>query len=309
MTMFCSCSGTLSNTGVPTKQRVMGVGVKLIAVRMKADDGTANAIANDAVIDQAYLDALINNEDESKRWFPLGEFKSVDDVRADTATESFTDGTAQLTQQGVRSYTGWLLNYAASYIKTLKSFQCQSFGVYVVWSCGDITGSVSKDGASLYPIRVNNYSWDPMLIKANPSAVGKVQLKFEYSQLEKDENLRTISEDEITADVLNAEGLLPVKGSVSGISTTGFVAALTVDYDVFLSASKEVVPAWVVGDFALQNKTTNSAVTITSVTEAPEGTYTFVIPAQSSADVLELTNVKTSGQKPGFGLKETITIP
>lgn len=306
---FCACIGSILNTGTPTKQRVIASGVKLIAVRMKADDGTSNEIASNDVVDQAYIDALINNEDESKRWYPIGEFKNNEDVRADPVTESFSDGATMITQQGLRTFTGVLLNYAPAYLKALKSFKCQSFGLYVVDDCGGVTGSMTPDGTALRPIRVNEKSWNPSYIKASPTVGAKVQLAFEFSQLERDEYLRLISEDEIAGNVLDVEGLLPLKATVTGISTTGFVAALAVDYDIFQDASKEVVPGWVSADFALFNKTTNLAVAITSVTEAPEGTYTFVFPAQTSADVLELTNVKTTGQKPGFGLKETITIP
>jgi len=306
---FCACNGTILNTGTPNKQRVIASGVKLIAVPMKADDGSNNEILATDVIDQAYIDALINNEDKSKRWYPIGVFKSPDDVRAEAAAESFTDGSGIVTQQGVRTYQGWLINYAASYLEALESFKCQSFGLLVIDDCGGLTGSITQDGLALRPTRVNEKSWNPTLVKSNPTVSSKIQLNFEFSQLERDKNLRVISESEITGSLLDEEGLLPLKGTISGESTTGFVAALKVDYDIFQDASKEVVPGWVLADFALFNKTTNLSVAISSVTEAPEGTYTFVIPLQTSADVLTLTNLKTTGLKPGFGLEETITIP
>jgi hypothetical protein len=306
---FCACNGTILNTGTPSKQRVIASGVKLIAVNMKADDGTENKILATDTVDQAFIDAAINNEDGSKRWYPIGVFKNQEDVRADAVSESFSDGSSVLTQQGVRTYTGWLINFAAAYLEALESFKCQSFGLFVVDDCGAITGSMTADGLSIRPIRVNQNSWNPTFVKATPTVSAKVQLTFEFAQIEKDKNLRLISEDEITGDLLDEEGLLPLKGTVSGITTTGFVVALKVDFDLFLDSSKEVVPAWVLADFALLNVTDNAAVTITSVTEAPVGTYTFVTPAQTAADVMTLTNVKTSALKPGFYLKETVTIP
>lgn len=306
---FCACEGSLLNTGTPEKQRIAASGVKFIAVRMKADDGSLNQILASDVIDDAYLLARLNDEDESKRWYPIGEFRNQEDVRADPTTETLTSGENILTQQGLRTYNGWLINYAPLYIKALKSFKCFNFGVFIIDNCGALNGSVSKDGTALRPVRVNNNNWNPTYIKQTPTVSAKVQLAFEFSQLEVDEDLRVISEDEITADLLEAEGLLPIKATISAEATTGFVAALTVDYDLFTTASQEVVPAWVLADFALLNKTTNLPIVITSVTESPLGTYTFVIPAQSAADVLELTNLKTSGTKPGFGLKQEITVP
>jgi len=201
------------------------------------------------------------------------------------------------------------VNFAPAYLEALESFKCFDFGLYVVDGCGALTGSISKDGTALNPIKVNQNSWNPTYIKATPTVSAKVQLAFEFSQLEKDKNLRVLSEEEVTADLLAAEGLLPLKATISGPSLTGFVADLTVDFDIFLNGSKEVVPGWVASDFALLNKTTNTPITITSVTEAPEGTYTFVIPSQGSGNVLQLTNVKTTGQKPGFFVEQDITIP
>lgn len=306
---FCACNGSILNTGTPNKQRVVSSGVKFIAVPLKADDGSFNQILASDVIDQAYLDARINDEDESKRWYPIGKFDNPEDTRADPITETFSDGASVITQQGVRTYVGWLVNFAPVYLEALNSFSCFDFGLFIIDACGALTGVVTKDGTALRPIRVNQNSWESRYLAATPTVSAKVQLSFEFSQLVADKDMRVISEDEVTADLLNAEGLLPLKAEASSVTTTGFVAALTVDYDLFLAASQDEVPGWVAADFALENKTTNTPIVITSVTEAPEGTYTFVIPAQSAADVLELTNVKTSGQKPGFGLKQEITIP
>lgn len=308
---FCRCSSTLGGTGVPNKQRVVSSGVGLIAVPLKADDGTLNQILAGDVIDQTYVDAKINEEDESKRWYPVGriDFRNQEDTRADPITETFSDGGSTITQQGVRTYLGWLVDYAPTYIEQLNGLKCRDFGLFTISECFDLTGSLSKSGAALNPIKVNKSSWEPRYVKATPTVSAKIQLAFEFSQLEKDEYLRVINGEEVTADLQSLEGLLPLAATISGESATGFVADLRVDFDIFLDASKEVVPGWVATDFALLNKTTNSSVAITSVTEAPEGTYTFVIPSQSSSDVLRLTNVKTSGNKPGFFLQQDVTIP
>lgn len=308
---FCGCSSTLGGTGVANKQRIVISGVGLIAVPLKADDGTLNQILATDTIDQAYIDAKINEEDESKRWYPIGrvDFRNQEDVRADPTTETFTDGASAITQQGVRTYLGWLVDYAPAYIEQLNALRCRDFGLYTISECLDLTGSISRDGAALNPIRVNAPSWEPRYVKATPTVSAKIQLAFEFSQLEKDEYLRVINGSEITADLQNIEGLLPLSATISAEAATGFVAELKVDYDIFLDASKEIVPGWVITDFALLNVTTNASIAITSVTEAPEGTYTFVIPAQTSGDVLRLTNVKTTGNKPGFFLQQDITIP
>lgn len=304
MSLFCECDGTLQNTGVPGKQAVVQNAVKLIAVRMYADDGTRNQIDESDVINQAYVDALLQNADASKRWFPIGDFTNVTDERADPATESSSDGSNSVVQQGVRAFQGWLRSYSPKYIENLDSFKCNSFGVYGIDACGNLIGSISKDGTKLRPIRVNNSSWYARYVKASDTAVAKIQLNFEFSQLEQDKSLRIINENDMTAELLEVEGLKDMAGSVSGISTTGFVIALTLPWG---QLSKEDVVGLVAADFSLYNTTTASSIVITTVTEAPDGTYTFVIPAQTSADVLRLRTDPTNGS--GFWIEELITIP
>jgi len=109
MGLFCECSSTLKNTGVPSSQRIIKDGTKLFAMRLFADDGTRNKIASTDTIDAAYVANLTNNADYSKRWYPIGEFRNVEDVRADPTTERICGGLTAITQKGVRTFTGRLL--------------------------------------------------------------------------------------------------------------------------------------------------------------------------------------------------------
>jgi len=304
---FCKCSATLSNTGAPSNQRIVKDGAKLIAVLLKADDGTSNVILDSETVDQSFVDGKINEVDATKRWYPIGEFKSVEDVRADAITESFTDGSSGITQQGVRSFLGWLVDFAPKYIENLEAFSCNKFGLFIIDDCGNLQGSISSDGTKLKPIRVNELSWNPTFAKQSATEKSKVILGFEFSQLEADSNLRVLDETEVTADLLDVEGLIELDGVQTSITTTGFVTAITVDFDADFTPIKSI--GLVITDFILFNTTTNLAIVITSVVEAPEGTYTFVIPIQTSADILRLTNDRTTGNKPGFALLELITIP
>lgn len=303
---FCSCDGILQNTGKPSKQRAVNNGALLIAVLMIADDGTPNQIAKADVIDQAYVDALINHVDSSKRWYPIGTFTNVTDERADPVTESFSDGSSSLVQQGVRAFNGWLVGYAPNYIDQLDSFGCNEFGVFSVDPCGNLVGSVSSDGEFLNPIRVNQGSWNPgQYVKGSDTLAAKVSLSFEFSQLEVDKTLKQILATEMTADLVSITGLRDVDAEVSGASVTGFTAVLTLPYDDFQTPIP--MEGLLIGDFILFNDTDQLAVTITTVTEGPAGTYIFVIPSQTAADVLTLTIDRTA--KPGFDLSTTINIP
>jgi hypothetical protein len=65
-------------------------------------------------------------------------------------------------------------------------------------------------------------------------------------------------------------------------------------------------------DFQVFNNTTSSAVTVTSVTESTvtAGLYTFVIPAQTAADELIVTNPAVGPLSKSLDLAQfTVNIP
>ena len=304
---FKCCGGVTQNTGIPSKQFVISSGVKLVKVRMVADDGTPNSVASTDTINKAYVDALLQNADPSKRWYPIGTFENVDDVRADPTTETFNSGASAVTSQGVRTYTGWLLNYSPAYLKVLQSFSCEDFGFYVIDECGQLIGEQSKDCTELFPIRVNAASWNPTLIKFTPVAVGKVQVTFEYDQLVNDADLALVPESDIADDIdlRKITGLKQLKIVTSGISQTGWTANITVGDGSFGG-----IPAGglVTASFQAFNETDQAAIAITSVTETgvDTGIYAFVIPSQDVSDVVNYSIDLTNGD--GVDGEDTITI-
>lgn len=304
MPAFCSCASTLANTGGPNGQKLIDIGVKLIAVNLIANDGTQNHISSSDTIDATYVNAKLNNVDKTKRWFPVGTFSNVAETREDPNFQEFDDGSRAITRQGRRTWSGILLSHSSRYLAKLETFFCQKFGIYAVDNCGNLIGRISADGTKLFPISVNQASWSPILKKGTFTEAAGIMLSFDVLQTMKDKDLRQIDAAEMTYDMLDAEGLRDVTSVIASISTTGFQATLTLPFDEFLSAA---LPAegWVAADFDLYNTTTAASITITSVTEGAAGVYTFVIPAQTSADVLRLRS-----SKDGFDLGDvSITIP
>ena len=121
---------------------------------------------------------------------------------------------------------------------------------------------------------------------------------FDFDETIKMEELITIASGEWTAVNLltDANGLLDVDVVVTGPTQTGFVATLSAEYGTL--KNKIAITGFLKTDFTLFNVTDNSAVTITTATENPDGTYTFVIPSQTLSDVLRLTASKNGYEFP-----------
>jgi hypothetical protein len=287
---FCNCNYGLGNTGVPGCQTLQSVTKKLILVPINKADGTRNSIAIGDVIDAAYLTARINDADESARWYPTPLLDNVENTKADSLFESLNSGSNIFIQEGVRTFTGVFIKQGPTFLGKLKSGRCVSFGVYMIDIDGSLTGYLSNDGQELYPISVDKETFNPVLMPATDSTVAKIMLSFEFLRTQMDENLKSISAQDIAADVLSSNGLLDGFVAISADTTTDFTATVTSSYGSFNSPLR--IEGLLLADFTVYNITTASAVVITSVTEVADGEYAVVIPAQTALDSMRLSIVK-----------------
>jgi hypothetical protein len=286
----CNCDITLNNTGTPSCTPIMGVGVKPIMVPLTADDGTANVITISSYTgSQAEWDARTENLDRSKRYYPLPEFKNVEDIKGDTIFESFNDTSNLFVQEGTRTYTGILPNQAPTLLGNLKDAKCTKFGLFIIDDCGNLIGNISSDGLSLEPVPVDQNTWNPILIKSTDTTVQKIQLSFEFSRLTKDEDLRIIKSTDSQIALLDLEGLVDLEASFANEATTGVEA--TVSYDRG-EAAKVAFTGVLFTEWTLFNKDTQLAVTVLTGPESPAGTYTLTWAAEPSGDVLQLSLIK-----------------
>ena len=311
MATVCDCNASLGNSGVPNCVYIPNVTYKMFITPTFDSTGAKNFIDTTATLDSTFFDDLLNagrsgatNTDEKQRIYPIGAFKNVEDVRGDDVTESFNDNSTSFIQEGTRTFTGIIIDRPSpTLLGKMKSWRCSQISAYIIDIDGNIYGNGSESG-KLFPIRLDSETWSPKFMKTADATVAKIQLDFTYAKDEADEDLKMILADETTPDVRDLNGLIDVNaGAATSISTTGFATELTFDYGS--AVSSQLFKGAVLADFDLYNETTTSSIVITSVTENPDGTYTFVIPAQTSADVLTLNL-----QKDGFEMTAlSITIP
>ena len=286
----CRCDNTLANTGVGCKP-IMGVAEKLVLVPYFDNAGNINSITLSSTLNKAYFDALVNQTDKSKRWYPLPKFENVLNERAENVVETFEDGGKYFVKPGTRSYKGWLIDGSPQMEGKLNNLKCSEIGVFMIDNRGNLIGMIDETGLKLNPVKIDSQSVMARFINMGYAASGKIEFGFDFDSAELDRNLRMITCDTIDYNLrLQLEGLLDMQVTYSSIDTTSFIATLFVDDGV--STTKVPVKGLVKADFTLANLTTPAAITITSVTEVTDGTYTFVIPVVTPGDDLELTPTK-----------------
>lgn len=293
----CNCNAGLSNTGRPNCVPIQSVTSKLIMVALTANDGTANFIDLTAPI-PTWSD-LVNEADASKRWFPLPNFENVELPKADSQFEEANSGRMVFLRQGKRSFTGelWAEDSSPTLLGKMQNNRCVDFGVYIVDVNGNLVGS--KVGNGLYPIPVDNPSFDPKLMFATDSTTQKIMVAFDFDRLFDESTMYMVTPTEAGINFNDLNGLVDVNFINGVVGATDYTADLTLDYGT--AYNPILFKGAVSADFALYNNTTALAVVVTSV-ENFDGNYTFTFVAQTSGDSLTLSVNKT-----GFDGEVTFT--
>ncbi len=317
MGVVCNCSTGGGNTGTPSCYGVFDVTVQAILCEYYKEDGSINGIeistlaSGGTILDQAFLDGKIKDVNPRERYYPTPALKNVTDERSEDITEEFEDATSIFIQEGSRTFTGLIIKGDPVLIGSLKSWRCVTMGVFFIDKSGNLIGNGSVEGW-LNPILVENDSFSVNLVKGTDTTKQKATISLTISSLESDEDLRMIEAVSITAALKGSRGLVDVvAGTPTNITTTGFDVQLNTLYGGLTTP----IPAegLELTDFQINEVSpTPGPVVISSVTESATvaGLYTFVFPAETTGDVLEVSNTATDPLPKGFDLaKFNVTIP
>jgi len=304
----CKCDTGIVNSGIPSCVSGFGRIAKLFFVYQVATDGTSNAIPCSQTIDETYLTSKLNEADPSKRWYPTDKISNVTEVRNDPTTETI-DNIDSIVEQGSRTFNGFFVGKAAStptYLKFLKSVQCPSVMYFGIDVNGTIVGveTLLSGAAALTGINIQPQTLNSRPVPATATTLAKNEITFSVDSLVQDETIAYISADQITADLLNANGLIDVT-LIEGAAATVGTANVLASFIYGSLCNKEKFEGATGADFLINNVTTSSVVTVTGATEASGGNYELTFAAQTAGDVL---NIQVS--KEGFSSNVvTITIP
>lgn len=285
----CNCNAGLSNTGRPNCLPIQSVTSKLIMVPLFANDGTANFI--DLTSPLPTWSDLVNEADASKRWFPTPVFENVELPKADSQFEEANSGRMVFLRQGKRSFSGelWAEDSSPTLLSKLQNNRCVDFGVYIIDVNGNLVGS--KVGTGLYPIPVDNPSFDPKYMFATDSTTSKIMVAFDFDRLFDEGTMYMITPTEASQNFNDLNGLIDVNFTSNTVTAGTLVTTLVLDYGTALNPIQFLgaVPA----DFAIL--VNGVAGTITAVTEGPAGTYTITFSGTTTGD-----DIVISIDKPGY---------
>ena len=104
------CSASFLNTGTINCAPIMDYADKLIFVPTFAADGTRNKISNTAIFSQATMQALIDQADATKRWYPTPQIENISGERAASTFETGATGRRYKAKKGIRTFGFEVMN-------------------------------------------------------------------------------------------------------------------------------------------------------------------------------------------------------
>lgn len=295
---ICNCTSTIGNLGLPSCEPEIGIIKRMILVSLYKEDGTLNYVDTTATLNAAYFDALQYNTDTFQRWYPLAkDLKNVETTKADPVYFEFADGSKEFVRDGIRSFMAIIPNGFPKIVGKIMASGCRRLGVYFVDDRGNLVG-YEKSTGNLYPLELSQNTLNAFYNYANDSQNQRVMLSFEFDSKLQDEYISYIEAADMGKDLLRElNGMMDVTISQVGTgTTTGFSAKLVLDYGN--AKTKQPVSGLVAADFVLYNVTDSLAVTISTVTESPDGTYAFTFTSQTATDILRLSLATTTAANP-----------
>jgi hypothetical protein len=283
----------LSNTGKPGCIPIQSVTSKLIMVPLINEDGYPNRVDTFGMpTNLAGWQNFAYQSEPSFRWFPLPAFENVELPKADSLFEEANSGRMVFLRQGKRSFKGelWGSDSSPVLLSKLQMNRCVAFGVYIVDVYGNLVGLQNRDTDPdrqyLYPIPVDNPSWDPRYEFATDSTTSKIILSFDFDRLVDEGTMMMITPAESGIDFNQLQGMIDAR---LGLREDGSANNTTLEIYAYMDYGTAATPVPIRGltlnDFYMYNLTANAVDLPTSVVEVGEnGKYIVTNPFNAGSE-------------------------
>lgn len=292
----CTCFSGKSPLGLPTCVPTFGKDTVLIVMDEVAADGTYNEIKTTDLVDgklpKTFVDAKLNHDDESKKWFMTAAFDIVDPVRAEPIIEEL-GGIPNVVRQGNLIWTG-TMSAAPAYLKALQTHTCGTNKVFfTVDAQGNLKGKkvLNENGEWVFRGRkIQKGTMYNMYNEGTKDEKEKIMLVFMVAETENDANFSFLSVSSMSFNFHSLPGIYTTLLEwVGDITATGGTFKA---YNYFGSFGKDLPTKGLIDDdMDLYNNTDDAAVVIATMEEqvSAPGYYDVTWASQTLGDELKLS--------------------
>jgi hypothetical protein len=301
---------TLVDLGTRNCKSVLEVTKMLVLVPLYGADGSENSISLTNAKLKAQWILKYNDVDTEDRFYPTPIIENVATERAASEFETLNSGRKVKLRKGQRTFTGYFVQEGATFLGKIESWEkISDFGFYIFDAAGNIGYNKKANDTALYPIPVENGSFDTMLVMPTDSAVEKIMIQFDVASYFKDSSINVLKYSDLTDfnPLTDSYALIDATVECASATTTSITFTVT---DTYGDAVENLVAADLVSSVGgatskIRNTTDAADVAVTGLTENSAGNYTATFTAQTSADSMTVKVLKN-----GYDVVvDTIAIP
>jgi hypothetical protein len=293
MAEICTCAGTsYGNTGVDGCATIGKTPYNIIVMPKYSASGVENVIdLTSATIGDMIKTKCLATTPATSRLFPLPFAENFQITKSETIYETGPSGNKYKIKDGIRSYAFELVDKNASVrlLENLKKFGCSEMVYFVVDIEGKIEGwKSSGTSTDLHGFPMSTSTWNAILSYATDTTVQKLMVSFDQSQYFNDGSIYYLTPNDLGYSATELKGLVSATATVGTITTTGATVTIKKGSTDAVSTGVPIV-GLLVPNFTLFNVTTNTAVTITSISSPVLGNYELSYTAIAGANNFKLT--------------------
>lgn len=297
----CSCESGNGNTGLPNCTSLFGVAKGFGLMNIVGNDGVVNKIDLSVASIGTVFSDLLTAANATKRLYPITEVRNITFPKEENQYETDSSGQKSELREGIQSFMGEKFDIEPQFVTKLKQAKCKKNGVYL-YSAKGVQGIRKFDTTDqkyyFYPIEIRTFA--PYYVPQTDGNVAKAMIPFDYAPTVVEGELWTVSWSDLGTTYEDQVGLMDVNYKVvdvpvGGVSTTVGLRLYS-DYGSGLdNTTTQNVDGLVTASFTAINGTTGLSVAALAVTETPDDKYTFSWTSATSADIVTISVVSSTG--------------
>lgn len=292
----CSCADGANNVGQPNCVDVFARSKYLIFVQTRQNDGTLNSIAPTDTINQLFLDGKVN-ADKDERWYVMPLHKNYAAERAEAITEDI-DGIPFNVAQGNKTVSFEYIDKvgAPPVVNSINSFACGSYSYFIVTQSNEIVGVKPSGEDNLLPIAIEQGTLYARFMEPTKTTKARTMAQMLVREDVNDGDLKMIPSTAITANLSDNKAVAEINLELTTPQTLATEIEVTATFKYFgtFPNNQPLEGITSTSAFVVTNTTTSLTVVVSGITETAPGVYTLTIPAQTTADLLEVEITTTS---------------
>lgn len=254
------------------------------------NDGVANefatvALAKDVANWQAKIQLANTRPDQAL--YPLGNtLDDIEDAPEDAVFAEGTSGAKYFVRNGKRVIVAYMYKTSWQYIEQLNAYKNGDFGIYMFDTKGGLEYETDAFGDKVKLIKIQSGSLHTSEMPAVGDTPAKVKLEFTLDGAYKPEKIRYINSDDLGFNPfsnVDLPALIETKVSLVSASATDLVIEIKSEFDLG-------VEGLVIGDFILNNQTTDAVVTLSGVVADGVIPYRYTLSYASGVSVTDILN-------------------